>query len=173
MAASLALALGACQPPVSDYLWSDDLEGPLCDGAPCGWERLAGPAEGATWAESLPGEHGLVLSGPGVVVGIEPALLLGLSTSDTTLVVDVIARCDIGSSLTMEVGATEDFTGTVVAYTPTVNVLTLWTNRRPNAVTLGGTGQALRSIDSIRFTKSGSGQCEIDFVGLIDQTFRF
>jgi hypothetical protein len=169
-----ALALASCGPFESPYTWSDDFEGPLCMGAPCGWSRLAGPAEGARWGETLPGEHGLVLSGNGVIVAAEPAITLGLSTSDFNVALDLIARCDFGSTLSVEVGATENVTGELRGYAPTtLNVLTSWNDPRPNASRLGSGIDTLRSIDTLTFSKSGDGVCEIDFVGLIDDTFRF
>lgn len=169
-----ASALAACGPFDSPYAWSDDFEGPLCDGAPCGWSRLAGPAEGARWGETLPGEHGLVLSGNGVIVAAEPAISLGATTLDFNIAIDLIARCDFGSTLTVEIGATENVTGELRGYSPaTLNVLSSWTDPRPNASRLGSGIDELRSIDTITFSKSGDGVCEIDFVGLLDETFRF
>jgi hypothetical protein len=171
--AAVALGLAACGPFDSTYAWSDDFEGPLCAGAPCGWSRLAGPAEGARWGETLPGEHGLVLSGNGVIVSVEPALTVVNGTSDFNVVLDLIARCDLGSTLAVEIGTTEDFTGELLEYEPMLNVLTSWSSPRPNASRLGNGIDNLRSIDTITISKSGDGVCEVDFVGLIDDTFRF
>lgn len=169
--AATAFGLTACGPFESPYTWSDDFEGPLCDGAPCGWSRLAGAADGARWGETLPGEHGLVLSGNGVIVSVAPALSLGFGASDFNLALDLIARCDLGSTLSVEIGAVEDFSAEVRGYTPTpLNVLARWTDPRPNATRLGGSGETLRSIETITLSKSGDGVCEIDFVGLIDET---
>jgi len=149
-----------------DYVFLDELEGPLCAGVPCGWTRVAGPEEGARWGQSLPGEHGLHLSGDGVVVRIEPASELPFSMTDTQLALDLIARCDLGATLTVEIGAT-DTSGASLGLEPMpLNILTTWTERRPNALTLGGTGASLRSIDSITVAKSGTGVCEIDWIGI-------
>ena len=169
--AATALGLAACGPFESPYSWSDDFEGPLCAGAPCGWSRLAGPPEGARWGETLPGEHGLVLSGNGVIVSASPAVPLTFGISDFNIVLDLIARCDLGSTLSVEVGATELSTGELRGYAPTtLNVLSSWTDPRPNASRLGGGADTLSSIDTITFSKSGDGVCEIDFLGVIDET---
>lgn len=149
------------------YVFLDDLEGPLCDGAPCGWTRVAGPDDGARWGESLPGEHGLHLSGNGVVVRIEPAVMLDFSMTDNQLALDLIARCDPGSTITVEIGATGAFGGGTVGLEPMpLNILTSWTERRPNAVSLGSMGTSIGSIDSITIAKSGDGLCELDWIGI-------
>lgn len=172
--AVLAIGLAGCGPFESDYVWSEDFEEPGCAGVPCGWERLAGTDSGARWAETLPGEHGLVLEGSGVIVSRQIDLTFAFSTFDSNIALDLIARCDVGSGLEVEIGASEQTTGTVHGYAPaSLNVLTSWTDPRPNAVRIGSDGVNLSSIDTITFTKSGDGVCEIDFVGLIDDTFRF
>lgn len=167
-----ALALAGCPRfDDGDYFFLDDLEGPLCGGVPCGWTRVAGPEDGARWAESLPGEHGLHLSGNGVVVRVSPAVDLPFSVSDSQLALDLIARCDPGSTLVIEVGATEDFSGTLVGLEPTLNILSSWNEPRPNPVQLGATGASLGSIDSITIAKSGDGQCEVDWIGIFPTFF--
>ncbi|MBX7194991.1 MAG: hypothetical protein K1X94_23255 [Sandaracinaceae bacterium] len=177
---AVALALGAlsvggaaCGPFSSDYLWSDDFEGPLCEGAPCGWTRLAGAPESARWSQSLPGEHGLTLEGNGVIVSNDLGLTLALSTFDSSLALDLIARCDLDSSLTVEIGATEDVTGAPLGYSPTrLRVLTSWTEGRPNAAAFPSSASSLRSLDTLTIAKSGDGVCEVDFIGFIDNSFR-
>ena len=175
----LALALGACAvsaslpgcgPFESPYAWSDDFEGPLCAGAPCGWSRVAGPADGARWGETLPGEHGLILSGEGVTVLVEPELDLG-GFSDFGVALDVIARGDLGAALSVEMAATESRLGTIRSLTPAIVTRTLWSQGRANATRLGGSGDSLRSLDAITFAKSGAGVCEINFVGVLTDAF--
>ncbi len=168
--AGLALALltiaGCPRFEEGDYVFLDELEGPLCSGVPCGWTRVAGSDDSARWAESLPGEHGLHLSGNGVVVRVEPAVELPFTMSDNQLALDLIVRCDPDSTVTVEIGST-DSTGAVLGLEPTpLNILTSWTERRPNAVTLGATGTSLSSIDSITIAKSGDGRCELDWIGI-------
>ncbi len=170
------LASGCPRFDDGNYVFRDEFEGPLCDGAPCGWVRVAGAADSASWGESLPGEHGLHLRGSGVVVRIEPEdAMLELGTQDSLLVLDLIARCDVGSTLSVEVGALESFTGEIRSYEPTLsvgtNILTEWGQPRPNAVQLGSSGFVLDEIDSITIAKSGDGLCEIDSIGIFIQTF--
>lgn len=168
-----ALALAGC-PRLDDgnYVYLDDLEGPLCGGVPCGWTRVAGPEEGARWAESLPGEHGLHLSGNGVVVRTNPGIELPFSMSDADLGLDLIARCDRGSSLVVEVGATQDFPVATVGLEPVLAIPTTWSDPRPSTLPpLGSMGLTLRAIDSITIAKTGDGQCEVDWIGIVSRTF--
>lgn len=168
-----ALALVGCPTFVDgDYVFREEFEGPYCDGAPCGWVRVAGPADAARIDESLAGEHALFLDGSGVVVRVEPAVAV-LDVSDSVLALDLVARCDVGSTLVVEIGATESFSGRLVELTPPLsqprNVLNEWGQPRPTAVALGGEGTVLSTIDSITITKSGDGLCEIASIGIFNQ----
>jgi hypothetical protein len=155
-----------------DYVFREEFEGPYCDGAPCGWARLSGPEDAAYVDEPLAGEHALFLDGSGVVVRVEPAASVE-DLGDSTLALDLVARCDVGSTLVVEIGATESFSGAVVELTPPLvqprNVLNEWGQPRPTAVALGDGRLVLRSIDSLTITKSGDGVCEIASIGIFRQ----
>lgn len=171
LAAMLSPALSACDPAGTRYLWIEDFEGPLCEGAPCGWSRIAGEEGGARWEQTLPAEHGLVLRGDGVVVVARPDVVVATGASDLTLALEVVVRCDVGAALSVEIGATDRLSGELQSFTPRVTPLVSWLEPRPTAARFGTGRLSIGSIDSISLTKTGEGACEVDFIGVIDTSF--
>ncbi|GAB4204884.1 MAG: hypothetical protein OHK0013_20220 [Sandaracinaceae bacterium] len=168
---SIGAALASGCPRFEDaYFYREEFEGPYCDGAPCGWTQVAGSAESARIEEILPGERALVLEGSGLIVRVEPDVAVG-NVGDSVVALDLIARCDLGSTLAVEVGASESFSGNILSFTPTLtsgNVIMDWNQGRPRAVALGGGRTVIATIDSITISKSGDGVCELASVGLLD-----
>lgn len=167
---ALALALSGCPPTASDvYVYFESFEGPLCEGVPCGWSQVAGPSGSVQWSESFAGEHGLHFSGSGVAARVEPRRTLAFATSDVELALDLIARCDPGGLLTVEVAAIDATDGQTRAYEPNITVLGRWTDPRPPTSRLQSDlsmERRITTIDSITIIKSGSGSCEVDAIGI-------
>jgi hypothetical protein len=168
----LTLLAGGCPTFDDPYFYREEFEGPYCEGAPCGWGRVAGPDGSARVEDVLPGERALVLEGSGVIVRAEPAVVLA-GIGDGVLALDLLARCDFGSTLSVEIGTTNTFTGVTSSYEPTPNVLLTWSEPRPRAVAFEPLGNVLDTIDSITISKSGDGVCEIAAIGLLDQNVAF
>lgn len=150
----------------------------VCDGVPCGWQLQAGSTGSATYNETLPGEHGLLLSGgPMAILRDLPGVELA-SNSYTTdaIVVDVAARCPDFDALTFEVtvellasGELEVLTGTVSpsgSWDGTLDVVGLTSAS-------GGFGELFGDVVSIRILKTTTGTCELDYVALRMQSFLF
>jgi hypothetical protein len=172
-ASALAALCSGCPTFSEPYLYREGFEGPYCDGTPCGWTQVAGLPGSARIGEILPGERALVIEGNGVAVRVEPAVGLP-DVGDSILVLDLLARCDVGSSLSVEIGATVSFDGTIASYEPPLtagNVLTDWSQGRPRAVAFPAIGRVLASIDSITVAKSGDGVCEIASIGVFFDPF--
>jgi hypothetical protein len=170
----------ACSPePTSSMprLYTADFDG-ACAGLPCGWTQVAGaPGAAHTTAILLPGMRGLALVGDGVLVDgprgdIPPYGLLG-----DELDVVVFARCDSGSTLTVQVAlsSTTPLDGSTDAAVTLLEASLLPPTAWSTAMTTTDeTRQALTPIvtpresglpvrvQSVTVLKEGPGQCEID-----------
>lgn len=107
---------------------------------------------------------------------------VAFAVNDSELALDLIARCDpddptnptdVASDLVIEIGVTDNSTGTQVGLEPMRNILTSWSQDRPNTTALGNAGLPIRSIDTITIAKVGDGRCEIDFIGIALVRFGF
>jgi hypothetical protein len=179
--ALVALALGAlasgCGGHAWDGLWHEDFE-VVCDGAPCGWTQVAGPTGAATWIETGPSEHGLLMTGLGVGVAISPAGLEQTgSDAVSSLKAHVVARCDRGAQLSLIVtvrnavtSAQLDVSGTATfpsEWDGTRTTFTLFANDATNS-----TAQ-FDDVVTVVLHKEGPGSCEVDYVSLSGQLTPF
>ena len=159
-------------------LWRDDLESE-CNGAPCGWTQIAGPAGAASYVETVPSEHGISLVGSGVAVsraadGSEP---IGSSDTVRSLRAHVVARCDTGSELTIIVTVTGVSTGGPIDVSGSATFPPEWDGSRsmfplfPDDTT--DVNEQFSDITNVVIHKSGAGACEVDYISLADTTVGF
>lgn len=178
--AVLALALLACAAGCDGSsvtpLWREDFEA-LCDGTPCGWTQVAGPAGSASWVETGPSEHGVQLSGAGVaiartatgdeVIGSDPV---------SSLQAHLVARCDTGAQLTLIV-TVQNLSGGPVDVSGTATFPSTWDGSRTTfslfPTDSANAGAQFVDILSVVVHKEGAGACELDYVSLADQSVPF
>jgi hypothetical protein len=113
-----------------------------------------------------PGEHGLRLEGVVSVRGpgsTEDADTIFGSAIDAR----VVARCDPGSTLTMDVLAVEPGSGIVWTATTTIATQDEWTDPIPVLLELDGSPAGAR-ITAVVLSKTGAGACEIDEIAIDD-----
>lgn len=166
---ALLLAMMACAPEDEPpRFYREDFE-TLCDGVPCGWQRIVGDEDQAVWVETVhPGEHGLRLTGnvtvrgPGTMDVDEPVVAAALSAR-------VAARCDSGSTLRFDI-VLADSLGTQstssTAHSPPAEwgePLVFW----PSPVPEPASGTLSRVV-AIGITKAGAGACEISDIAIDD-----
>jgi hypothetical protein len=181
-AALLALAL-ACIAGCVDHphvaLFREDFES-VCNGAPCGWTQIAGPAGAASYVETLPSEHGVELVGDGVaiartVTGANASTNGAADQIDATLRAHVVARCDPGATVTviatlLGAGTSIDVEGGAT-YPPT------WDGSRIVFMLLPveptNAGASFTSVVRVVLHKQGAGACEVDYVSLADHDIPF
>lgn len=170
--ASLGLALHAsgCNPGEVDYFYQEDFE-TTCEGAPCGWSQVRGPVGAATYGETLPGDHALVLSGEGVVVRGDGQV--GHFTVLDTLVLSTVARCDAGSALRYELTFDLNTEGDIDVRSVDVFAPVDFRTATPSTrfTTSGAVGVV--GVAGILIFKSGSGTCEIASISIEDLGFGF
>ena len=157
-AVALAIGLGACGPDEPrPHVYFEDFE-TECDGAPCGWERSAGDADQATWIETIhPGEHALRFVGEVTVRGPAAPPMSRLATSGA-IFATLVARCDVGSALAMDVVLNDATLGAVVARASIV-AREEWDTVDVAMMTDGAFTSA--TVSAVVITKSGGGACEI------------
>lgn len=161
--AASALALEGCPPCGSNGAqavgaWSFE----NCADAACGFTVESGTTR--VTATFHPGEHGLDLApGTSIVapVSVTASTLYGMPF------VKVLARCDAGSSLSVELGATSTSrdaapdagtTGEDETLRATIPTTTTWALANEQLVS---TGQ-VRRLNSVRVIAAGAGHCQID-----------
>lgn len=166
LAVVLLLSMIACYADPPTRIYVEDFE-TFCDGSPCGWERARGTADQATVVSTIhPGEHGLRLEGIVSVRG--PAATEDDDTIFGSFVdARIVARCDPGSTLTLDVLAVEPTTGIVWTATETVPAGSEWTD--PISVSLSFDGSPANArVTAVVLSKTGSGACEIDEIAIDD-----
>lgn len=173
--AALALLQAGCPTFANDnYVYREGFQS--CPTG-CGWERVSGAAGDVTIGETLPGERGLHLRGD---VAVTHALMVVPSASfqagPSNFALDLIARCDLGSELQVQISATTNM-GEPQAFQPLAQTSQTWTGRRP-PLEIFPSGvfpePVISSLDNILILKTGPGVCEIDEVGIFfDDPFRF
>ncbi len=158
-----ALALEGCPPcgPTDAQAigeWSFE----HCSDASCGFTVESGSTR--VTATFHPGEHGLDLA-PGT--SIVAPVSVAASTLYGMPFVKLLARCDAGSSLSVELGATSTArdaapdagtTGEVETLRGTITTTTTWALANQAFVS---TGQ-VRRLNSVRVIAAGAGHCQID-----------
>ncbi len=171
VASSLALALVAsCARPAGTPLYRETFE-EVCDGAPCGWEQVAGPAGGAMFVETIPGEHGVRLIGDGVAISgpVSGDEVIGGSIPASQLQAHIIARCDDGAILSIIVSM-QDVAGTPIDMVTSLRPATTWDGDRPvlplTARDPPITPSSFSDILGIIIRKEGPGACEVDYLSL-------
>lgn len=168
-----ALFVAACAPPDDpEMVLEEDFE-TLCDGLPCGWVLSGGPASGARWIETIPGDHGLELEGEGVFVRGPASPPLPRPTLIDTIAVRANARCDATSSVTVRVTIEDGLEADATRF------VTFETELLPEAawssplmdqvlepVEPGATNWTMRRVLGLNLLKNGRGSCEIDYIGI-------
>lgn len=180
----LVLAALACTPGSRPPRLLNESFEEVCDGLPCGWSRLEGPAEAARYVSTWhPGEHGLALEGEVSVAG-PPGETRDASLQFGSLQVRMAARCDPGAVLTLSVaaqtvdGAIADTLRGRVSPDGDWHELTTVTVTAGTALADGGLtggpfgGSVTIDILGITLRKSGPGVCTIDHLEL-DDSARF
>jgi len=171
----LALAQAGC-PTFSDdaYLYREGFQD--CPSG-CGWLRTAGEPSDATIADTLHGERGLQLCNSVVVmhtlegVWFDPRTF----TTGSRLALDAIVRCDVGSRVEVQVAATDE-RGMPQSFDPPVFASPTWDAPRSAFSALqgfGGSDPVIISLDALVLTKTGSGVCELDEIGILLDAMRF
>jgi hypothetical protein len=175
-AALAALALHACGPSeAEEFVYHEDFEttcdadgNPSPDGGPCGWIQTGGPDGSANYLETLPGDHGIQLTGDMVSVRgpagrrfEQPAGFGGIFVSAR-----VIARCDRGSSLQLR-ATVELAAGGTTTIDADVQPDETWMGLLPEAPFSGpgvspGAGFFVRQVLGVSILKLGEGSCEVD-----------
>ena len=171
-------AIAGCGGHDARALWRDDLESE-CNGAPCGWTQIAGPAGAATYVETVPSEHGISLVGAGIAVSraAEGDELLGSTDTVRAFCAHVVARCDTGSELTLIVTVTGVGSGAAIDVSGTATFPSEWDGTRsmfplfPDDMT-DGTEQ-FSDITNVVLHKAGPGACEVDYISLADNLVGF
>lgn len=166
---ALLLAVMACAPEDEPpRFYREDFE-TLCDGAPCGWQRIVGEPDQAVWVETIhPGEHGLRLvgdvtvRGPGTMATDDPIVTAALA-------LQLAARCDLGSSLRVDVVLADPFGAQFSGTTsPALAPAAEWTEPTIVFPTFGGAPPSdfASRVVAIGITKAGAGACEISDIAI-------
>lgn len=170
---ALAALIGAlaCEPePFPSRPFYEDFE-TACDGTPCGWERSDGEASQAIWVESIhPGEHALRLTGEVTVRGPGADPDVPSTFSGTSLAVRVVARCDPGDTLAVDVLAI-DASGGRHEMRSVINPESEWTRVATGSATTGSFIDGGR-ISAVIVRKNGPGVCEIGEIVIDTQADR-
>lgn len=171
---SIALAtchLTACNPAVDrSVVLEEDFE-TLCDGAPCGWVLASGPDGAATWIETLPGDHGLMLTGEGVFVRGEAAPPPPSPVFADALALRASARCDAFAFLTLRTTIeTNDTPSRLVTFQADLVVDDTWEPmvRDVTMVPVDATPSPwnVARVLGVSVLKNGPGSCEIDYLAI-------
>lgn len=165
LAVAIAPAIG-CRSPAGDpsRIWGEDFE-TACDGTPCGWEQIDGPEGAVRWVETIPGDHGLELTGD-VTVASAPAMAMG--NSGSFLSMRATARCDSGSRLEVRVSIV-DTSESRVSLDGTLRPPATWETATDPALLspdLTLTTGSVDRIGGVAVRKTGPGKCEIDRLAL-------
>jgi hypothetical protein len=174
--AALASVSG-CNTTDATPLWRDDFES-VCDGAPCGWTQVAGPAGAAVWIETAAGEHGAQMTGPGVAIARTAAgdEVIG-SDPVSSLKAHVVARCDTGSQLTLIVTVQNVAGGAPIDVSGSATFPSTWDGSRTTFDLFAddGANSSAQFVDilDVVLHKEGTGTCEVDYVSLADDSVRF
>lgn len=171
-----AAASAGCRGADSVSLFRDDFES-VCGGAPCGWSQVAGPAGAARYVESVPGEHGIELSGEGVAVSrLVPGDDLEGADPVDSLEAHVVARCDARSTVTVIVTLQGISTSAPIDVTGTATFPPRWDGSRitfPLLTTSVTPSSQFIDIVSVVLHKEGPGTCEVDYVSLASESVPF
>lgn len=173
----LASAIAGCGGHDWNGLWREDFE-TTCDGAPCGWTQVSGPAGAVTWIETGPSEHGVEMTGDGLAIAIMPSgdEVVG-SDPVSSLQGHVVARCDRGAQLALIVTVQNLAGGPAVSASGTATYPSTWDGTRTTFDLFADdtTQQSAQFTDllSVVLHKTGPGTCEIDYVSLADQSTPF
>jgi hypothetical protein len=174
-ALALAVLVAGCGGHDWNGLWHDDFE-TVCDGAPCGWTQVAGPAGAVTWTETGPGEHGLAMVGV-VAVSISPeADEVAAPAPVSSLKAHVVARCDRGAELTLIVSV-RSAAGGLIDASGSATFPSEWDGTRStfDLFANDSTSSSLEFNDIVGIVlhKEGAGACEVDYVSLSDRNVPF
>jgi hypothetical protein len=164
--------LPGCGSPVR-YVFVDGLETP-CDGAPCGWTVQSPTPGAARWNETLPGEHGVLLTGNPMAIVRDMTGVELEEASASGLTVELASRCDGEAELEVEIGVESLASGEIERLSATFpNPPSTWDgtlDARALTAASGGTS-FFRDIVSLRIVKTGAGTCEVDYIGIHTQSF--
>lgn len=168
---ALALAtIASCASPPGTPLYRATFED-VCDGTPCGWLQVAGPAGAAIFVETLPGEHGVRLIGDGVAISgpVAGDEVTSGSISPGGLQAHIVARCDAGAVLSIIVSM-QDVSGEAIDMVSSLRPAATWDGQRPvlplTALEPPVTPLAFSDILGVIIRKEGAGACEVDYFSL-------
>lgn len=166
-----ACGVTACNPAVDRSIVLEEEFETLCDGVPCGWVLASGPEGAATWIETLPGDHGLMLTGEGVFVRGGPAPPPPSPVFADNLALRASARCDPFAFLTLRTTIeTTDVPSRLVTFQADLVVDDTW-EPMPRDVTMVPVDADLSPwnvsrVLGVSVLKSGPGSCEIDYLAI-------
>ena len=169
LAALLALmACGDDAPPQLEPMFEEQFES-ACEGLPCGWTQIAGPAGATRWVTTIhPGEHGLELEGEGVAVRGPTPEMPRSALLFSPLRARAAARCDAGAELQLRVTALSE-TDSIDIFEGRLDTSTEWGGSLGDvtldSVTAPDAGPfSARSVRvvGVEVHKTGPGICEID-----------
>lgn len=169
-ATALALVPG-CGSDVR-YVFVEGFEAP-CDGAPCGWTVQSPTPGAARWNETLPGEHGVLMTGNPMAIARDVEGVELDEASGSTLTAELAARCDGDVELVVELGVESLASGAIELMVASFSPPSTWDgslDARTLTAASGGTS-FFRDIVSIRIIKTGDGACEVDYLGIHTDSF--
>jgi hypothetical protein len=175
--ASMLAMIASCARPPATPLYRATFED-VCDGTPCGWQQVSGPAGGAIFVETLPGEHGVRLIGDGVAISgpADGDEIVGGSITPGGLQAHIVARCDAGAILSIIVSM-QDVSGTPIDMFTSLDPSETWNGDRPVLPLMAQdplvTPLGFSDILGVILRKEGAGACEIDYfsLGSLEQPF--